>query len=121
MNWLKEALATKQIKVNTSDAGVHVIPEGVFLEKAGIFKQYIDLYLNVPVNLFTVYQQFGNLFGLTKLSGIDYRFEELFSEYPDAVKRKFKMGFAASIGIRRATPTREGVLIADPNLIFTRA
>ncbi|AAO90105.1 helicase/relaxase domain-containing protein [Coxiella burnetii] len=120
LNWLKEALATNQIKVNTSDAGVHVIPEGVFLEKTGIFKQYIDLHVNVPVNLFTVYQQFGNLFGLTKLSGIDYRFEQLFSEYPDALKRKSKMGFAGLIGIRRASPTREGVLIADPNLIFTR-
>ena len=55
LNWLKEALVTKQIKVNTSDEGVHVIPEDVFLEKTGIVKQYIDLHLNAPVNLFTVY------------------------------------------------------------------
>ena len=54
--WLTKGLVTQQIKINTSDAGVHVIPEGVFLEKGGIFKQYIDLYVNVPVNLFTIYQ-----------------------------------------------------------------
>ncbi len=115
--WLKEGLATKQIKVNTSDAGVHVTPQGVFIEKAGVFKQFVDLYV-VPVNMFSVYQQVGNLFGLTKLSGVDYRFDQLFSEYPEFSQGKFKVGFTRPMG-SHSNQIREGILIADPNLVFT--
>lgn len=115
MAWLKEGLTTKQIKVNTSDAGVHVTAQGVFLDKPAIFKQFIDLY-NVPVNMFSVFQQFGNLFGLTKLSGADYRIAQLFSEYPDTAN-KFKVGFTAPLASHQKT-IREGVMISDPHLVF---
>lgn len=114
--WLKEGLATHQIKVNTPEAGVHVTTEGVFLEKNGIFKQFVDLY-NVPVNMFSVYQQFGNLFGLTKLSGADYRTEQLFSEYPDFAQNKNKTSVEGLL-YARPKQIREGVVIADPSLIF---
>lgn len=114
LRWLQEGLKTKKIKVNKPEAGIYVIRDGVFLEKAGIFKQYIDLHVNTPVNLFTVYQQFGNLFGLTKLSGSDYRFEQLFSS--DFSKNKIR--FVSPVGTRDNS-IREGVLISDPNLIFT--
>lgn len=117
-SWLKEGLATNQIKVNTADAGVHVTTEGVFLEKAGIFKQFVDLY-NVPVNMFSVYQQLGNLFGLTKLSGADYRIDQLFSEYPDLAQHKNKTSVEGLL-YTRSKQIREGVIIADPNLVFTR-
>lgn len=117
-SWLKEGLATNQIKVNTADAGVHVTTEGVFLEKAGIFKQFVDLY-NVPVNMFSVYQQFGNLFGLTKLSGADYRIDQLFSEYPDFAQNKNKTSVEGLL-YARPKQIREGVIIADPSLVFTR-
>ena len=96
---------------------VHVTTAGVFVEKAGIFKQYVDLY-DVPINMFSVFQQFGNLFGLTKLSGIDYRMEQLFSEYPDFAHHKASMGFGGPL-TSRANQMREGVMISDPNLIFT--
>ncbi len=115
--WLKEGLAKKQIKVNTADAGVHVTPGGVFIEKAGVFKQFVDLYV-VPVNLFSVFQQFGNLFGLTKLSGTDYRIAQLFSDYPDASQSKYSASFTGVLP-SRPNQIREGVLIADPNLVFT--
>ena len=107
--WLKEGLANGSIKVNTSDANVHVMSEGVFIEKAGIFKQYIDLHGNLPVNMFSVFQQFGNLFGLTKLSGNDYRIDQLFSEYPDAGYSKSN-GFSSPLSAKK-NATREGVML----------
>lgn len=117
--WLKSGIANGQIKVNTADAGVHVTPEGVFIEKGGVFKHYVDLYVDLPVNMFSVYQQFGNLFGLTKLSGIDYRIDQLFSEYPEFSQGKLKAGFASPLSAR-ANQIREGVIIAEPALIFTK-
>lgn len=114
--WLKEALANGQIKVNTADAGVHVTQQGVFIE-IGAFKQFIDLHVNVPVNMFAVYQQFGNLFGLTKLSGIDYRVEQLFSEYPDFAQNKNKGNFVSPLSVR-THQIRDGVMIRDAGLIF---
>lgn len=115
--WLKNGIARGEIKVNTSDACVHVTQQGIFIERGAIFKQYVDLHVEVPVNMFSVYQQFGNLFGLTKLSGIDYRIEQLFSEYPDFSQGKSKIGFASPLSAR-ANQIREGVMIADPSLIF---
>lgn len=115
--WLKKGIENSQINVNTPDAGVHVTQQGVFIEKGAIFKQYVDLHVDVPVNMFSVYQQFGNLFGLTKLSGVDYRIEQLFSEYPSFEQNKHKAGFSGPLGAR-ANQIREGVMIADPSLIF---
>ena len=114
--WLQKGLANGEIAVNTPHAGVHVTKEGVFLEKPGIFKQYIDLHVNVPVNMFTVYQQFGNLFGLTKLSGIDYRIDQLFSEYPEFAQHRSKGGFASLLS-SKTNSIRDGVMI-HPSLIY---
>ena len=113
--WLKKGIASGDIPVNTPSAGVHVTAAGVFLEKPGIFKQFVDLY-DTPANLFSVFQQFGNLFGLTKLSGADYRIDQLFSEYPDISQNKYSSGFAGSLS--KTHSIREGVIISDPALIF---
>lgn len=113
LEWLKKGILSGDIKINSADSGVHVTTEGVFLEKNLIFKKFVENY-PVPINMFTIYQQFGNLFGLTKLSGSDYRFLQLFSTYPDHSQASV---FSGSIGAR-ARQIREGVLIKDPNLIF---
>ena len=117
--WLKEGIASGEIKVNTPDAGVHVTKRGVFIERGAAFKQYIDLHVNVPVNMFSVYQQFGNLFGLAKLSGSDHRFEQLFSETPDFGSSKFKSGLSSPLSARGGQ-VREGIVISDPSLIFMK-
>lgn len=118
--WLQKGIDSGEIQVNTPTAGVHVTQEGVFLERPGAFKQYVDLHVDIPVNMFSVYQQFGNLFGLTKLSGIDYRFEQLFSEYPELSQEKHKTGFSSPLA-SKGNSVREGVMIADPNLVFLQS
>jgi len=115
--WLKNGIIHGEIKVNTPDANVHVIPQGVFIEKGAIFKQYVDLHVNVPVNMFSVFQQLGNLFGLTKLGGDDYRIMQLFSEFQDVGKKSDRSSFASPFSAR-ANQIREGMLIGDPGLIF---
>lgn len=116
-SWLKEGIANKQIKVNSADSGIHVVPEGVFIDKQGIFKQFVELY-NVPVNMYVVFQQFGNLFGLAKLSGHDYRNAQLFSEHADFASHKSKLSFDSPLAT--AHQMKEGILINDPHLIFTK-
>jgi len=113
--WLKEGLANGTVKVNTADAHVHVTTEGVFIEKAGAFKQYVELY-NVPVNMFSVFQQFGNLFGLTKLSGADYRIEQLFSDRPDSMHQKSR--FVSPLS-SKSHSMREGAMV-PASLVFTK-
>ena len=74
---------------------------------------YLLIYLQ------SINQQFGNLFGLTKLSGVDYRFGQLFSKYPNFAKNKFLISFVSPT-VSHMNSMREEVPIVDPNLIFTR-
>ena len=39
--WLMNNLENNHLKINTSDASVHMVPQGVFVE-AKIFKQFVD-------------------------------------------------------------------------------
>ena len=115
--WLKKGLANNEIKVNTADAGVHIVKEGVFLEKK-IFKQFVEIY-NAPVNMNIVFTQFGNLLGIAKKDGTDYVNDQYFSEYPQA-RDEAKSGFASPIDNRQKS-LRTGMLLADPSMVFVNA
>lgn len=113
-SWLKNSLENDQIKVNTTDAGVHVVKEGVFIERK-LFKQFADVY-NVPVNMNVVFSQFGNLMGIIKKGGTDYTFDQFFSQFPEA-KEGGGVTFTGALG-QRPAGLREGMLLSDPNIIF---
>src|SRR3990167_408601 len=73
--WLIDGINDGSIKVNGSDAHVHITHCGVFIEFPAIFKTFSDLY-NVPVNHFVVFTQLGNLFGIARKGGHDYQRSE---------------------------------------------
>lgn len=75
--WLKEGIEKGEIEVNTDKASVHVVNEGVLIEKK-LFKQFADL-MKLPVNFSVVYVQFGNLMGIPKKGGNDYLHAAYFS------------------------------------------
>lgn len=120
--WLKEGLVNGDIKVNSADSSVHIVSEGVFIDRK-LFKQFTDVY-NVPVNMNVVFAQFGNLMGITKKSGGDFLFDQFFSEGKEAKGKDIKVQKVSSFGgplnaSQRAT--REGVVISDSSLIFTHS
>lgn len=117
-NWLKNGIASNDIKTNTADAAVHVVDAGVFLDRK-IFKQFSDLY-NVPVNMHAVFTQFGNMFGIEKKGGYDYAFDQYFSESSDATSNQ-TVSFASQANANRKKSLRDGMVLSDPNMVFVNA
>ncbi len=117
--WLTQGLENKQFKVNTSDAEVHIVPQGVFLETK-IFKQFTDVY-NAEISPTIVINQFGNLMGIPKKGGNDTRFDQYFSTYPETRGGTVASGspLSAFTGINaRQNQSRMGVVVADTRLMF---
>lgn len=111
LNWLKNAIANNDIKINSSDAHVHVVEPGVlFLEKK-IFKQFSDLY-NVPVSMHAVFTQFGNMFGIEKKGGGDYVFDQYFSPANESQSTQ-TVSFTT-----QTNRFRDGLVLSDPNIVF---
>lgn len=112
--WLKAGIEKGDIAVNSDDASVHVVPEGVLVEKK-LFKQFADL-AKVPVNFTVIYTQFGNLMGIAKKGGGDYLHAAYFS--PGETATTFAT-FAASTNPahRRSTGPREGMVV-DRDAVF---
>lgn len=114
LEWLKKGLANGDIKTNTSDATVHIVEEGVFLERK-LFKQFAEIF-NVPVNMNVVFTQFGNLFGIAKKGGYDYSFDQYFSEYPQSQANNGK-AFSSPLS-KRHRSLRDGMVLVDPAVLF---
>lgn len=106
--WLKEGIDKGNIAVNKDDASVHVVAEGVLIEKK-LFKQFADL-TKAPVNFAVIHAQFGNLMGIAKKGGNDYLHAAYFS--PGETATTFAT-FAASNNPahRHSTGPREGVVV----------
>ncbi len=119
--WLKNGIENGDLKVNTADASIHVVTEGVLLEKQ-LFKQFTDVY-NAPVNMTVVYAQFGNLLGITKKGGLDFISDQYFSGHAAAneVNAVAKgNGFASPLaGVQRSM--REGMVVKDSSAVFARS
>ena len=75
--WLKNGIHTGEIAVNSDDANVQVVAEGVLVEKQ-LFKQFVDL-AKLPVNFAVVYTQFGNAMGIVNKGGSDFLHAAYFS------------------------------------------
>src|SRR3989338_1683866 len=68
--WLKSEIENGKIDVNKEDASVHVVREGVLIEK-NIFKQFLDK-SKIPASIAQLMQQFIALMGIAKKSGADF-------------------------------------------------
>jgi len=143
--WLKEGLADDSISVNQDDSNVHIVENGVFID-AQLFKDYCSRYSRFN-NYIILAQQFNNL-GLTKRSGQDFKFEQYFSETPDAKRGRMAAGGmfkqttaeqtkpTAKKGVAGAflgkqvakeisskpklVTTKQGMTVGDPGVIFAK-
>ncbi|EKD92172.1 MAG: putative cytosolic protein [uncultured bacterium] len=109
--WLKAGIESGEIAVNTDDALVQVVPEGVLIEEK-LFKKYIDVF-KVPVHLLVVYSQFGNLMGIVEKGPNDHLFRRLFG--------KAAVNFTSFTGggLTQKGSSHEGILISDASRVFT--
>lgn len=106
--WLKEGINEGKFTLEGESALIHVVNEGVLLEKQ-LFKQFVDM-TNVPVNYMVVFSQFGNLMGIAEKGGADFLHAQYFSG-ADQVARSSTFGV-------RAQKTKEGLVVSDSSLIF---
>lgn len=110
--WLKKRIATGELAVNTDDASIHVVPEGVLIEKR-LFKHYIDVF-KLPMNFLALYHEFGNLLGVVKRRGIGY----MHTAYSAPSEFSAGGGYSTFSNTNtRGRGPREG-MVADPHAIF---
>ncbi|MDF1796803.1 MAG: DNA-binding domain-containing protein [Coxiellaceae bacterium] len=107
--WIKRNIEEQNFKINTADALLHIVNNGLFIEYPGLVREFVTKVYAVPVNFNVVFQQFGNLFGLTMLSGDDFRNRQFFSDYPGTKQ----LGGGGGIMSRPASTTRQGVVIPN--------
>ena len=117
--WLKEGIGQGNIKINSTDAGLHITKEGVFLEQHKLFQQFVDE-VQKPVRDTTVFAQFGNLMGVAKKGGYDYAHAQFFSDFSVDPNMTSGVAFASPISQPKKT-IREGMLLADPAMIFVNS
>jgi len=116
--WLTDGLDKQKIKVNTADAGVHIVKEGLFLERPRIFREFLEVY-NQPVTLTVVYAQFGNLMGIAKKGGYDFMNGQYFSEYSES-RESGAAAFASPLAGKQQS-LRDGMVLASPGRVFLNA
>ena len=114
LQWLKENIEEGSVSVNAKDSMVHVVEEGVYVDRQ-IFKQYADM-VKLPVNINVVFTQFGNLTGVVNSVGdYGFQFKQYFSgDFSSATKMR---GFGSISSAQ--SQTRNGLLVNDPGVIFT--
>ena len=110
--WLEAGIEDGSISVNERNSHIHVVEEGVFVDKQ-LFKQYADL-VNLPVNINVVFTQFGNAVGIVNRGGdYDFQFKQYFSDTPSDGK---SVGFTTSLGQRGRSFS--GAVVDDVRLLF---
>lgn len=114
--WLKNGLESGDIQSNLAEALVHVVPEGVLLERK-LFKQFTDVY-NTPVAMNVVMAQFGNLMGISAKGGSDFVHQQYFSKYADPSRAGSANTYAALTQASRSM--REGLVVSDSSKIFIK-
>ncbi|PIZ03717.1 MAG: hypothetical protein COY58_07735 [Gammaproteobacteria bacterium CG_4_10_14_0_8_um_filter_38_16] len=110
--WLKEGIEKGDIAVNTDNAGVHVVNEGILIEKK-IFKQFADISKS-PVNFAVVFAQFGNAMGIAKKGGSDFLHAQYFSAESVAYG-------TFSGGAQKARSSHEGMVVAAEKVFIHKA
>lgn len=112
--WLRDGIEKSEITVNKDDSGVHVVNEGVLIEKK-LFKQFADL-SKMPVNFAVVFTKFGNLMGIASKGGNDYLHAAYFS--PGEGGSSFTT-FSGAMAQKSKSVAREGMVV-DAKDIFTK-
>jgi hypothetical protein len=116
--WLKERIEQKDLIINSNESGVHIVDEGLFIERPKVFREFVDT-INAPVTIAVVYAQFGNLMGIAKKGGYDFMNAQYFSE----------QGIGADTGARafsspivgKHSSLRDGMVLADPSMVLQNA
>jgi hypothetical protein len=111
LEWLRDGIQSGEIEINSAEAGVHTVADGVFLEQNKIFHQFVEA-TRLPVNINVVFQQFGNLFGIASKGGGDYLNRQYFSKYPQAGQ-----GFRNPFGDQQKS-MRQGMVVSNAGLVF---
>lgn len=113
--WLTEGIESGKIAVNTVDAGVHIVADGVFLERNKVFHQFAEA-CKLPVNMNVVFVQFGNLLGIASKGGSDFLHAQYFSKHQTGAGSK-NLAFSSPLSSMQRS-AREGVVIKNPAIIF---
>lgn len=113
--WLRESIQQGTLDVNNARAGVFRVKEGVFLDFSVLGTEFVKVF-GKEMPMFTVFQQFGNLFGITKKSGHDFAFDQFFSTHMDLQPAQ-KHGRSFSLA-KKQNHVKDGVLLKDPYLVF---
>ncbi len=113
LEWLKEGIEKGDIPLNSNDSGVHVVEDGLFLERAKVFQQFVEM-TRAPVNSNVVFAQFGNLLGIPSKGGNDYMHAQFFSEGSAYHTVSFSSGFGNQSGAMR-----DGMLLSDASVVLT--
>ena len=104
--WLRDGIEKGSIPVNATDGGVHMVKNGLFLEKNKIFQHFAEL-SKLPVNFNVVFTQFGNLFGIASKGGGDFLHRQHFS------------GGAFSGPLSgNSHALRDGVVLSNPAMVY---
>lgn len=103
--WLKEAIEKNELPINTEDAGIHVVSEGLLIEKR-IFQHFIAI-SRFPAfaNFLMIYTQFAKVMGIGKIGGADYINATYMSPGESAHLTTF------SGGTRKGRITHEGMVV----------
>ena len=115
VEWLGINISAKKIKVNASDASVHRVIDGVFLEDPKVFQQFVDQYgANATVK--AVREQFAKIMGIQKLNN-DFLQTHFRSEYSHI--RGINSNAMSYFGLNARPPTTQtGFVITDSSIIF---
>lgn len=113
--WLKNSLENGDTKINSPEANLHVVNEGVLIERK-IFKQFCDVY-NAPVSIGVVMAQFGNLMGIAAKGGSDFMHQQYFSKYSEGA-RGATSTYSGLSGVSRSL--RDGLVVSDVSKIFVK-
>jgi len=110
--WLRDAIEHGEVKLNTNESGVYLVPEGVLLEQK-VFKQFAEV-MSKNMTWDVVYQQFGNLMGIPKRGAHDYVNAKYFSRSGQS----YLAGITASFGAQ--SNSHQGFLLTEPGLIISK-
>lgn len=116
--WLKEGIEAGTIPINTTEAGVHLVADMVFLEHNKVFHQFAQM-MDVPVSINVVITQFGNMFGIAQKGGADFMNAQFFSKQGGGAGHH-ALAFSSPLG-KQQSALRTGMLLADPSMVFMNA
>ncbi|OGT67263.1 MAG: hypothetical protein A3J38_02705 [Gammaproteobacteria bacterium RIFCSPHIGHO2_12_FULL_45_9] len=107
--WLMDRLDKENLLINTEASGIHVVPEGIFLEKPGVFKLFSDS-AGPEFHNTTAFLQFARLLGISLAGSPHFQFEKRYSSV--GIRSAGEGVFASPLGAYQRA-IREGILMRD--------